>query len=97
MYLILEVELYDKDMNLIKKESIGGYHDECIDSSFYGALSKASKYCKNRTLKQYLPNLSTIYIIDVEDGYVWFEIGDSIIAVKIDFCERREIEKSDIN
>ena len=97
MYLILEAELYDKDMNLIKEESIGGYGDECIDSSFYGALSKASKYCKNRTLKQYLPQMYKDYIIDVEDGYVWFEFGDSIIAVKIDFCERRKIEKSDIN
>ena len=48
MYLILKAKLYDKDLNLIKEENIGSYNDECVDSSFYGALGKASKYCRNK-------------------------------------------------
>ena len=97
MYLILAVELYDEDLNPIKEESIGVYGDECIDSSFYGALGKASKYCKNKILKQYLPNLNKEYITDVEDGYVWFEWNGYVIAVRMDFCERREITKLDLH
>lgn len=97
MYLILKAELYDKDLNLIKEEDIGGYNDECVDSSFYGALGKASKYCRNKILKQYLPNLYKEYITDVEDGWVWFDRNDYVIAVRIDFCERREIENRDLN
>ena len=58
MYLILKAELYDKDLNLIKEEDIGGYNDECVDSSFYGALRKASKYCRNKILKQYFLSYS---------------------------------------
>ena len=96
MYLVLAVELYDENQNLLKEESIGGYGDECMDSSFYGALAKAGKYCKNKTLKQYLPNLNKTHIIDVEDGWVWFDWNGYIISVRIDFCERREIEENDL-
>ena len=96
MYLVLKASLYDKDLNLIKEESIGGYHDECVDSSFYGALGKASKYCKNRTLKQYLPNITKLNIITVSKGEVWFDMGDVTIAVMIDVLERRAINGADI-
>ena len=96
MYRITKVELYDEDLNLIKEESIGGYGDECVDSSFYGVLGKASKYCKNRTLKQYLPDLNKMFITDVEDGYVWFEFSSYNIAIKMNIAEFREVEFSDV-
>lgn len=96
MYRITKVELYDGDLNLIKEESIGGYNDECVDSSFNGVLSKASKYCKNRTLKLYLLNLYKDNITDVEDGYVWFEFSSYNIAIKMDIAEFNEVTLRDV-
>ena len=91
MYRITKIELYDEDLNLIKEETI----DECIGSTFQGALDKASKYCENRALIQYLPLLCESYITDVEDGFVWFKFENYNFAVKIDIAEFRKIETYD--